>query len=62
MSKKLAVVALGGNAILRENEEGTIIQQEKNVTDTLENLSCETVRTLLTEVDEDALIMDDYCS
>jgi carbamate kinase len=36
--KKLAVVALGGNAILRKNEEGTIIQQEKNVTDTLENL------------------------
>jgi carbamate kinase len=36
--KKLAVVALGGNAILRENEEGTIIQQEKNVTDTLVNL------------------------
>ncbi|MDX1284023.1 MAG: carbamate kinase [Draconibacterium sp.] len=36
--KKLAVVALGGNAILRGNEEGTIVQQEKNVTDTLENL------------------------
>lgn len=29
---------MGGNAILRGNEEGTIVQQEKNVTDTLENL------------------------
>ncbi len=38
MKKKLAVIALGGNAILRENEEGTIVQQEKNVTATLENL------------------------
>jgi len=38
MKKKLAVVALGGNAILRGNEEGTIVQQEKNVSDTLENL------------------------
>ena len=36
--KKIAVIALGGNAILRDNEEGTIVQQEKNVTDTLENL------------------------
>nr|WP_320022404.1 carbamate kinase [uncultured Draconibacterium sp.] len=36
--KKRAVVALGGNAILRGNEEGTIVQQEKNVTDTLETL------------------------
>lgn len=36
--KKLAVVALGGNAILRDNEEGTIEQQEQNSTDTLENL------------------------
>ncbi len=36
--KKRAVIALGGNAILRGNEEGTIVQQEKNVTDTLENL------------------------
>lgn len=35
---KLAVVALGGNAILRGSEEGTIEQQEKNSTDTLENL------------------------
>lgn len=36
--EKLAVVAFGGNAILRGNEEGTIEQQEKNATDTLENL------------------------
>ena len=35
---KLAVVALGGNALLREKEAGTIEQQEKNATDTLENL------------------------
>jgi carbamate kinase len=36
--KKIAVVALGGNALLRENEVGTIEQQELNTTDTLENL------------------------
>jgi carbamate kinase len=36
--KKLAVVALGGNALLRDNEDGTIEQQEQNATDTLENL------------------------
>jgi len=36
--KKLAVVAFGGNAILRGDEEGTIEQQEKNATETLENL------------------------
>jgi carbamate kinase len=35
---KLAVIAFGGNAILRENEAGTIEQQEKNATETLENL------------------------
>ena len=35
---KLAVVALGGNALLRGDELGTIEQQEKNTTDTLENL------------------------
>lgn len=35
---KIAVVALGGNALLRENETGTIEQQETNTTDTLENL------------------------
>lgn len=36
--KKLAVVALGGNAILRGDQVGTIEEQEKNTTDTLENL------------------------
>jgi carbamate kinase len=36
--KKIAVVALGGNALLRENETGTIEQQEANTTETLENL------------------------
>ena len=36
--KKIAVVALGGNALLRENELGTIEQQELNTTETLENL------------------------
>ncbi len=35
---KLAVIAFGGNAILRENELGTIEQQEKNASETLENL------------------------
>lgn len=35
---KLAVVAFGGNAILRGYEQGTIEQQEKNSTETLENL------------------------
>jgi len=36
--KKLAVVALGGNAILRDDQEGTIEEQEQNTFDTLENL------------------------
>lgn len=36
--KKLAVVALGGNALLRGDQIGTIEEQEKNTTDTLENL------------------------
>jgi carbamate kinase len=36
--KKLAVVALGGNALLRDNQVGTIDEQEENTTDTLENL------------------------
>jgi carbamate kinase len=36
--KKLAVVALGGNALLRDNETGTIEEQEQNATETLENL------------------------
>jgi carbamate kinase len=35
---KLAVVALGGNALLRDDEEGTIEQQEQNATETVENL------------------------
>jgi carbamate kinase len=38
MMKKLAVVALGGNALLRDNQLGTIDEQEENTTDTLENL------------------------
>lgn len=37
-TKKLAVVALGGNALLRGDEQGTIEQQEQNTTNTLENL------------------------
>jgi carbamate kinase len=36
---KIAVVALGGNALLRENEPGTIEQQETNTTETIENLT-----------------------
>ena len=35
---KLAVIALGGNALLRGDQEGTIHEQEQNTTDTLENL------------------------
>ncbi len=35
---KLAVVALGGNALLRNNELGTIEQQERNSSETIENL------------------------
>jgi carbamate kinase len=38
MNQKLAVVALGGNALLRDNQLGTIDEQEQNTTDTLENL------------------------
>ncbi len=38
MTRKLAVVALGGNALLRDNEVGTIEEQERNTTETLENL------------------------
>ena len=34
MDKKIAVVALGGNALLRGNELGTIQQQEKNTYNT----------------------------
>lgn len=36
--KKLAVIALGGNALLRGDQKGTIEEQEQNTTDTLENL------------------------
>ncbi len=36
--KKLAVVALGGNALLRDNERGTIEQQELHTSETIENL------------------------
>ncbi len=38
MMNKLAVVALGGNALLRDDQAGTIDEQEQNTTDTLENL------------------------
>lgn len=38
MKKKLAVVALGGNALLRGDQIGTIDEQEQNTTETLENL------------------------
>lgn len=36
--KKLAVIAFGGNALLRGDQEGTFEQQIQNVTDTCENL------------------------
>ena len=36
--EKLAVVALGGNALLRDNETGTIEEQENHATETIENL------------------------
>jgi carbamate kinase len=36
--KKLAVVALGGNALLRDSQIGTIEEQEQNTADTLLNL------------------------
>jgi carbamate kinase len=38
MKKKLAVVVLGGNALLRGDQAGTIDEQEQNTTETLENL------------------------
>jgi len=38
MKQKLAVVALGGNALLRGDQAGTIDEQEQNTTETLENL------------------------
>jgi len=36
---KLAVIALGGNAIIRGDERGTIQEQNKNTSDTLHNLT-----------------------
>ena len=36
--KKLAVIALGGNAIIRSNQMGTIEEQDINVMETLENI------------------------
>ena len=38
MMNKLAIVALGGNALLRGDQIGTIDEQEQNTTETLENL------------------------
>lgn len=38
MKKKLAVVALGGNALQRDYQKGTIEEQERNTFKTLENL------------------------
>ena len=38
MGKKLAVVALGGNALQRSNERGTIEEQIKNTEATMENV------------------------
>jgi len=35
---EIAVVALGGNALLRDNERGTIEQQEEHARETIENL------------------------
>ncbi len=36
--RKLAVTALGGNALLRQDEKGTIEEQEKNAAETIENM------------------------
>ena len=36
--KKLAVIALGGNAILRSDQRGTIQEQDNNVMESLENI------------------------
>ena len=38
MKKKNIIIALGGNALLRSDQEGTIEEQEKNTYDTLLNL------------------------
>ncbi|MDE7074656.1 MAG: carbamate kinase [Odoribacter sp.] len=37
-NQKLAVIALGGNAILRGNQKGTVEEQNQNIRETLENL------------------------
>lgn len=38
MDRKIAVVALGGNALLRGDQHGTIEEQEQNTKETLDNL------------------------
>ncbi len=38
MNKKRIVIALGGNALLRGNQDGTIDEQEQNTYDTLKNI------------------------
>ncbi|MCK4662736.1 MAG: carbamate kinase, partial [Bacteroidales bacterium] len=38
MMKKLAVVAFGGNALIKPNQKGTINEQEENAYKTSENL------------------------
>lgn len=38
MKKKNIVIALGGNALLRGNQEGTIEEQERNTEETLKNI------------------------
>lgn len=38
MNQKLAVIALGGNALLRGDDSGTIEQQETNTSETLESI------------------------
>ncbi len=38
MDKKRIVIALGGNALLRGNQDGTIDEQEKNTYETLQNI------------------------
>ncbi len=35
---KLAVIALGGNALLRDNQKGTFDEQEQNTSETLKNI------------------------
>ncbi len=38
MDKKLIIIALGGNALLRNGQKGTIAEQKRNVRETLENI------------------------